>query len=82
MNTQRALFEAIVATSGLAATIGPGTVQRALGSVGVLFPDRARPEDYRRALPQLRARMAIYLPPSELDQRLTQIEALLTSPKS
>jgi hypothetical protein len=78
----RALFEAVIATSGLAASIGPGTVQRALVSVGVVFPDRARPEDYRRALPQLRARMAIYLPASEVDRRVSEIEALLSSPKT
>jgi hypothetical protein len=71
------LFEQVVSHSGLAAHIGPGTVQRALASVGVLFPASARPEDFRRALPQLKARMAIYLPSGELERHMGKIESLL-----
>jgi hypothetical protein len=73
----RSLFDQVVAASGLAAMLGPGIVVRALASAGVSEPERARPEDYRRALPELRARMAIYLPAGELEQRLKAIESLL-----
>jgi hypothetical protein len=71
------LFDEIVARTGLAATIGPGTLQRALSSVGVPMPSAARPDDFRRALPQIRARMAIYLPPVDVERNLRAIEALL-----
>ena len=77
MRGNRVLFDEIVATCGLSTTIGPGTVLRALNAVGVLFPESAGPDAYRRALPQLRARMAIYLAPSEVDWRVQRIEALL-----
>jgi hypothetical protein len=77
MSEEQTLFEQVVQSCGLAATIGPGTVQRALGSVGVNFPDRAGPEDYRRALPQLKARMTIYLGAAEVERHLQKIEALL-----
>jgi hypothetical protein len=75
--TARELFESVCARSGLAAMIGPGTVQRALSSVGVASPDAALPDDYRRALPQLKQRMAFYLPPDELARRARDIEAVL-----
>jgi hypothetical protein len=80
--TSRALFEGVCARSGLAAMIGPGTVQRALTSVGVATLDDAGPDDYRRALPQLRQRMAFYLPPEELERRTRDIEALLAIAES
>ncbi len=64
--------------SGLAAWLGPGTVQRALSAVGVGAPEDARPSDYRRALPQLRARMALYLRAEELDRTIREIESLLS----
>jgi|HubBroStandDraft_6_1064221.scaffolds.fasta_scaffold201261_1 hypothetical protein len=71
------LFEEVVARSGLAAWVGPGTVRRALVSVGVSSPDVASPNDYLRALPELQARMATYLGASDLKQRMDRIETLL-----
>ncbi|WP_394838891.1 hypothetical protein LVJ94_18535 [Pendulispora rubella] len=73
----RRLFEEIVTRTGLAPMIGPGTVQRALHAVGVSSPEHAQTHDYLRALPELRARMAIYLEPAAVEQRLRQIEAHL-----
>jgi hypothetical protein len=73
----RKLFEDVVSRTGLAAWIGPGAVQRALSSVGVFSKDLAGPDQYRRALPQLRARMAIYLQPEDLNRHIQEIEALL-----
>jgi hypothetical protein len=73
-------FEEIVARSGPAAWVGPGTVRRALGSVGVASPESAGPHDYLRALPELSARMATYLNARDLKQRMDRIEALLRKP--
>jgi hypothetical protein len=77
MKDGRRLFDEVVGSSGLAAWIGPGTVQRALHSVGAVSPDTAGVDHYRRALPQLKARMAIYLSSSELDQRMRAIEQIV-----
>ena len=75
----KALFEDVVQATGLALMIGPGAVQRALAAVGVREPERATVDDYRRALPQLKSRMAFYLPPVELDKQLAALEAVLSS---
>jgi len=72
----RKLFDEIVSRTGLAPIIGPGTVQRALHAAGV-SPELAQTQDYLRALPELRVRMAIYLEPTMLEQRVRQIEAHL-----
>ena len=77
MSGGRALFEEIVERSGLASFIGPGIIQRALNATGVSSPDRARLDDYRRALPQIRARMAVYLQPDQLEEHIQEIESLL-----
>ncbi|HXU68902.1 MAG TPA: hypothetical protein VN947_06210 [Polyangia bacterium] len=74
----RALFEAVVERTGLASFIGPGAVERALESVGAA-PDAATVDDYRRALPQLRTRMAVYLKASELQEKLSALDALFRS---
>ena len=73
----RALFEEVVARSGLAAVIGPGTVERALHAVGVATPEAACAGDYLRALPQIKARMAIYLTPEDVEQHVRDLQALL-----
>ena len=70
------LFEEVVGRTGLASFIGPGAVERALSSVGSSSAS-ARVDDYRRALPQLRSRMAIYLKPEEVERRVNEIESLL-----
>lgn len=76
------LFEDVVRCSGLASFIGPGTVQRALQSVGVASPSLAQVDDYRRALPVLRERMALYLPASQLEACVLQIDAVLKNESS
>jgi hypothetical protein len=73
----RKLFEEVAAATGLALVIGPGAVQRALAGVGVTDPELATVEDYRRALPQLKVRMAFYLTPPELERHLEELDALL-----
>jgi hypothetical protein len=76
MNAGRKLFEAVVERTGLASFIGPGAVVRALASVGAL-PDEATVDDYRRAMPQLRGRMSVYLNVSEVERHVRDIEELL-----
>jgi hypothetical protein len=71
------LFEDIVARTGLASFIGPGVVKRALQSVGVYRIEDATRDDYRHALPVLRARMATYLSSEQLEGRFRDIGSLL-----
>lgn len=71
------LFEEVVRHSGLASWMGPGLLRRALQAVGVDEVGAARSEHYRRALPQLEARMAVYLTPDELAHRVASIRRLL-----
>ena len=77
MTSSLTLFEEIVARTGLATFIGPGVVQRALQSVGIYSFEVATVEDYRRALPALRARMATYLTEDQVEIRLREIMWLL-----
>ncbi|HEY5956307.1 MAG TPA: hypothetical protein VIV60_07135 [Polyangiaceae bacterium] len=77
MTDAEELFEEVVARTGLASFIGPGVVKRALQSVGVYRIEDATREDYRQALPVLRARMATYLSSEPLDARLRDIGSLL-----
>jgi hypothetical protein len=77
MSTFGKLFDEVVARSGLATMIGPGTVQRALAAVGIVSPDHAKPDDYWRALPQIKVRMAMYLAPEEVAHAIQKIETLL-----
>jgi len=73
------LFEGVVQRSGLASWVGPGLLRRALHAVGVEHPEQARSEHFKRALPQLEARMAVYLKPQELAYRLAAIRLYLES---
>jgi hypothetical protein len=76
MSSGRTLFEQVVERTGLASFIGPGAVERALGTVGAT-PDAATRADYRRALPQLQDRMAVYLKKEELFRHVRALEELL-----
>jgi hypothetical protein len=73
------LFEGVVQRSGLASWVGPGLLRRALQAVGVEHVAAARSEHFRRALPQMEARMAVYLKPAELAHRLAAIRLFLDS---
>ncbi|HVE86953.1 MAG TPA: hypothetical protein VND93_29055 [Myxococcales bacterium] len=75
-----ALFEEVVRRSGLASWAAPGVLRRALASVGVVDPQAAQRDHFRRALPELTKRMAVYLRPNELYLRVSAIEMLLEIP--
>jgi hypothetical protein len=77
MTLGRVLFEKVVERTGLASFIGPGTVERALLAAGVESVEAATADDYRRAMPQLRRRMAVYLPPDGLERQVRKLEELL-----
>jgi hypothetical protein len=79
VQSESTLFEEVVRRSGLASWVGPGLLRRALQAVGVDEVMSARSEHYRRALPQLEARMAVYLKPDELALRVAAIRRLLDS---
>jgi hypothetical protein len=72
----RALFQKVVEMCGVSGVLGPGLVRRALQN-GEAAPEDAGPEDYQQALPELRKRLATYLPPDEADRRLRRIAGML-----
>jgi hypothetical protein len=74
----RKLFDDVAAATGLAWVVGPGAVQRALAGVGVTAVELATIEDYRRALPLIKTRMAFYLSSDKLERHVVEIEALLS----
>ncbi|WP_394822492.1 hypothetical protein [Pendulispora albinea] len=69
------LFDAVVASSGLASVFGPAVIARALGRVGVNTRTVTR-HDLVRALPALEQALLIYLPRPEVRSRLAAIEQL------
>lgn len=69
------LFEQVVQRSGLSPVFARGTIQRAFARVGV-DAARMKRDDLERALPTLQAALAVFLPPAELKERLTDIGRL------
>jgi hypothetical protein len=70
-------FDDIVRLCGLSSIIGPGLVRRALRDVGASEAN-ATPEDYRKALPQLGARLATYRGPDAAAEAIRQIDDYLS----
>lgn len=72
----QALFDKVVALSGVSAVLAPGLVRRALldGKVPV---EQATAADYRAALPRILARMRAYMPEEEAQRRARRIGGLL-----
>ena len=73
----QALFDKVVALSGVSAVLAPGLVRRALldGKVQV---EHATAADFRAALPRILARMRAYMPEDEAQRRARRISGLLT----
>ncbi len=77
MSAQPSLFDRVALTTGLPAYIGPSTVRRALAVSACREAEVATASDYLGALPELKARMSIYLPTAEVESRVREIERLL-----
>ena len=59
--------------------MGPNLVRQALRSIGVERA-AATPGHFEQAFPELRKRMAVYLDPVDLEERLAEIQGLLQLP--
>ncbi|AKF08481.1 hypothetical protein [Sandaracinus amylolyticus] len=77
----QALFDKVVAASGVSAVLAPGLVKRALldGKVQI---EAATAADYRAALPRILARMRAYMPEEEAQRRARRIGAMLAQVES
>jgi len=69
------LFEQVVQRSGLSPVFARGTIQRAFARVGV-DSARMKREDLERALPSLQAALGVFLTPTELKERISDIGRL------
>ncbi|WP_394848103.1 hypothetical protein LZC95_11640 [Pendulispora brunnea] len=69
------LFDAVVATSGLAPLIAPEVIRRACVRAGV-HAALPTPADLSRALPAIRQALAIYMNPEEVHRHMRAIEKL------
>jgi hypothetical protein len=72
----KTLFDEVVKLCGFSAMMGPGTLRRALRDSGVTR-DNAGPDDYRKALPQIQARIEVYVPAAEAATRIRRIMKFL-----
>lgn len=70
-----ALFEALVARSGLSPVIAPSTMTRACRKAGV-DPQLLTPASLARALPSIRDMLHIFLDAQEAERRIQSIQAL------
>ena len=70
------MFERVLSYCGFSAVLGPGVLARALADEGVM-KETATVADYRRALPRIEARIAVYLPAEELPRRVRRIVGYL-----
>jgi hypothetical protein len=70
------LFDQVVQKTGLGEVIGPGTVERALETVGSTA-EVATLDDYRRALDNIKGRMAAYMDPADVNRHVRAIEYVL-----
>ncbi|WP_394837589.1 hypothetical protein LVJ94_11840 [Pendulispora rubella] len=69
------LFDAVVATSGLALLIAPEVIRRACLRAGV-HASLSTPADLARAIPAIRQALAIYMNPEEVHRHMRAIEKL------
>lgn len=70
------LFDRVIELCGFSRVLGPGILRRALADEGV-DPQTATTDEYRRALPRLRARMTAYMSEDEAASRARRIAGLL-----
>lgn len=70
-----AFFDDIVAASGLSTMLAPFTMTRLLVKEDIA-PGRVTPADLSRALPAIRAGLAVYLTTEELEKTMRDLERL------
>ena len=70
------LLAKVLRLTGLSPLLAHGLVRRALEGVGVDVQTAER-SDYLRAIPQIRRRLALYLPRDEVEKRCVSIEKAL-----
>ena len=69
------LFDAVVASSGLAPLLAPEVIRRACARAGV-HAAIMTPADLVRALPTIRQSLAVYMDPEEVHRHMRIIERL------
>jgi hypothetical protein len=70
------LFEHILRLTALSPVVGKGTLRRTLKDIGVQ-PEQATPDDFRKSLGRLEARLLAYVSASEAEQRIASIQQFL-----
>ncbi len=74
----RSLFDAVVASSGLASLFAPEVIRRACHRAGVNALSLT-PADLTRALPAIRQALSVYMPAADVQRRMRAIEKLAQS---
>lgn len=76
----KTLFDRVLSLCGLPFVIGPSTLERACKRAGV-NPKTMSPGDLRRALPEIRETLALFLPRDEAERRADALASLAGSPR-
>jgi hypothetical protein len=71
----KSLFDAVVASSGLASLFAPEVIRRACNRAGVNALSLTC-DDLIRALPAIRQALAVYMPAADVQRRMRTIEKL------
>jgi DNA-binding response OmpR family regulator len=77
----KTLFERVISLCGLPFVIGPSTLERACKRAGVDAKTMS-PGDLRRALPEIRETLALFLPRDEAERRAEALASLAASPRA
>lgn len=74
-----ALFESLVAASGLSPIFARSTLKRACERAGI-DPNMMTRSELSRALPSIRKALETFLPPPDVDKRMKEISKLALPP--
>lgn len=78
MKAGAAVFDEVVALTGVSSVLAPGMVTRSLADFGVTVDD-ATLDHYEDALPRLKARLKAYIPEDEAEARTQAILARIVA---
>ncbi|MCK6588430.1 MAG: hypothetical protein L6Q76_12690, partial [Polyangiaceae bacterium] len=76
----KTLFDRVISLCGLPFVIGPSTLERACRRAGVDAKTMSL-GDLRRALPEIRDTLALFLPRDEAERRAEALASLAGSPR-